>query len=105
VTAGPLAGIGLPTLLLALQLAVGAGAAVDLARTLARRRRVGLAEGGQALLALLLLTLGVDGLFLGLDVVGQVVYATDLAPWLARPTLIAALLGSAALAARDPPRT
>jgi hypothetical protein len=96
-----LGGIGLPTLLLAVQLVVGAGTAVDLARTVARRRRVGVSALGQAILALLLLTLGVDGLFLGLDVVGQLVYATDLDPSLARPALIAVLLGSAALASLD----
>ncbi|HEY3107678.1 MAG TPA: hypothetical protein VGL23_02940 [Chloroflexota bacterium] len=100
-TATPLGGIGLPTLLLAVQLVVGAGTAVDLARTVARRRRVGVSALGQAILALLLLTLGVDGLFLGLDVVGQLVYATDLDPSLARPALIAVLLGSAALASLD----
>jgi hypothetical protein len=101
VTAAPLGGIGLPTLLLAIQLLVGAGTAVDLARTVARRHRVGVSALGQAILALLLLTLGVDGLFLGLDVVGQLVYATDLDPSLARPALIAVLVGSAALASLD----
>jgi hypothetical protein len=99
--AGPLGGIGLPTLLLTIQLVVGAGTAVDLARTVARRRRFGLSALGQALLALILLALGVDGLFLGQDLVGQVVYATDLDPSLARPALIVALVTSAALAALD----
>jgi hypothetical protein len=101
VTAGPLGGIGLPSLLLAIQLLVGAGMAVDLARTIARRRRIGVSALGQALLALILLTLGVDGLFLGQDVVGQLVYATNLDPTLARPALIAALVASATLAALD----
>jgi len=100
-TAAPLGGIGLPTLLLAIQLALGAGVAADLARTLARRRSIGVATIGQGLLALILVTLGVDGLFLGQDVVGQLVYATDLDPALARPALIAALVVSAALASLD----
>jgi hypothetical protein len=65
------------------------------------RRRIGVSAVGQAVLALLLVTLGVDGLFLGQDVVGQVVYATDLDPALARPALIALLIASAALAALD----
>jgi hypothetical protein len=99
--AGPLGGIGLPTLLLAVQLLVGVGTAVDLVRTVARRRRFGLSALGQALLALLLLALGIDGLFLGQDLVGQLVYATDLDPALARPALIVALVASAALAALD----
>ena len=100
-TSAPLGGIGLPTLLLAIQLLVGAAMAVDLTRTIARRRRLGVSALGQALLALILLTLGVDGLFLGQDVVGQLVYATDLDPALARPALIVALVASAALAALD----
>jgi hypothetical protein len=64
-------------------------------------RRFGVSALGQAVLALLLIALGVDGLFLGLDLVGQVVYATGLEPSLARPGLIALLVGSAALAALE----
>jgi hypothetical protein len=99
--AAPLGGVGLPTLLLTIQLLVGAGTAVDLVRTIARRRRIGISALGQALLALILLTLGVDGLFLGQDVVGQLVYATNLDPGLAQPALVVALVASAALAALE----
>jgi hypothetical protein len=95
-----LGGIGLPTVLLAVQLVVGLAAAADLTRSLVRRG-IGISTIGQALLAVILLALGLDGLFLGQDVVGQVVYATDLDPTWARPLLIALLVAAAALWSLD----
>jgi hypothetical protein len=95
-----MSGIGLPSVLLALQLGVGLVAAGDLARSLLRRR-VGLFTVGQVLTAVILTALGVDGLFLGLDVVGQVVYALDFPPEWARLATIALILASAFLWSRD----
>ena len=95
-----MSGIGLPSLLLALQLGVGLLAAGDLARSLVARR-VGLFTVGQVLTAIVLTALGLDGLFLGFDVVGQVVYAVDFPPEWARVATIALILGSSFLWSRD----
>lgn len=94
-------GIGLPTVLLAVQLGVGLFAAFDLVRSLAQRRPLGLWTVGQAMLAVLLSALGVDGLFLGLDLVGQVVYALDIEPSWARPGLIGLIVVGAVLWSRE----
>jgi hypothetical protein len=73
-----------PTLLLVVQLGVGAYAAFELARSIARRR-LGWHVVGQALMTLLLVPLAVDGLFLQADVVGWLGYVLNLDPSWLRP--------------------
>lgn len=91
-----LSGVGLPTLLLVVQLGVGLLAAGDLARS-ALRRRVGLFTAGQVLTALVLVTLGADGLFLGQDVAGQIGYELNLDPGWIRPATIGLIVVGALL--------
>jgi hypothetical protein len=74
-----------PTLLLALQLGVGLYAAFELARGLRRRRRPGPHLLGPALLALVLVPLALDGLWLQADLAGRLAYELDLDPSLIRP--------------------
>jgi hypothetical protein len=89
-------GIGLPTLLLLVQLGVGLLAAGDLVRSLARRR-VGLFTAGQVLTAVVLIALGADGLFLGTDLAGRIGYDLNLDPSWIRPGTIGLILAGALL--------
>ena len=73
-----------PTLLLVVQLGVGLYAAVELVRSLARRR-LRWHVLGQLLMAGLLLPLALDGLVFQVDLVGWVGYALDLDPGWLRP--------------------
>lgn len=86
-----LTGIGLPTMLLVLQLGVGLLATGDLARSILRRR-FGLFTVGQVLTALLLVSFGADGLFLGADLAGRTGYELDLDPGWIRPGTIGLIL-------------
>ena len=89
-------GFGIPTLLLVVQLGVGLVAAADLIRSLLRRR-FGLWTIGQALVALVLIALGADGLFFQTDLVGRLSFLTDLDPSWARPALVGLILAGTAL--------
>lgn len=89
-------GIGLPTLLLIVQLGVGIMATVDLSRSV-RARRWGLAIVGQAILAILLTTLGIDGLFIGSDIIGRITYDLNIDPAWIRPGTIGLILLGAVL--------
>jgi hypothetical protein len=89
-------GIGLPTLLLVIQLGVGLLAAGDLVRSLARRR-VGLFTVGQVLTAVVLIALGADGLFFGTDLVGRIGYELNLEPTWIRPGTIGLIVVGALL--------
>src|SRR5262245_30593155 len=81
----PAVPVSWPTLLLALQLGVGLYAAFELARGLRRGRRPGPHLLGPALLALLLVPLALDGLWLQADLAGRLAYELDLEPSLIRP--------------------
>ncbi len=85
-----------PTALLLVQLLVGLAAAVDLVRTMVRRR-FGLFVAGQVLMAAMLIPLGLDGLFLQSDIVGQVTYAIGMDPALVRPAQIGLIVVGAIL--------
>lgn len=89
-------GIGLPSLLLIVQLGVGIMAIVDLARSM-RARRWGLAMVGQAILAVLLTTLGFDGLFIGSDIIGRITYDLNIDPTWVRPGTIGLIVLGAVL--------
>ena len=93
-------GIGLPTLLLVLQLGVGLLAIGDLARSL-WQRQFGLFTVGQVLTATVLVALGLDGLFLGLDLAGWIGYELDLDPAWIRPGTIGLILLGALLWGSD----
>ena len=89
-------GIGLPSLLLIVQLGVGILAIVDLARSI-RARLWGPAIVGQAILAILLTTLGFDGLFIGGDIIGRITYDLNIDPTWVRPGTIALIVLGAVL--------
>jgi hypothetical protein len=92
--------MGLPTLLLLVQLGVGLLAVGDLARSLVRRR-VGVFTVGQVLTAVVLVTLGADGLFFGQDVAGRIGYELDLDPGWIRPGTIGLIVLGALLWGSD----
>jgi hypothetical protein len=93
-----------PTLLLALQLGVGLYAAFELARGLLRGRgRPGRHLLGPALLAVLLIPLALDGLWLQADLAGLVAYQLDLEPSWIRPAQLGLIALGTVLWMQEPP--
>ena len=93
-------GFGLPTLLLVVQLVVGLVVAADLVRSLLRLA-IGISTIGQIVLAILLIALSVDGLFLGFDFIGRVTYELSVDPAYVRPGTIAVIVAAALLWATE----
>ena len=71
-------------------------AIVDLARSM-RARRWGLAMVGQTILAILLTTIGFDGLFIGGDIIGRISYDLNIDPSWIRPGTIGLIVLGAVL--------
>jgi hypothetical protein len=93
-----------PTLLLALQLGVGLYAALELVRGLRRGgRRPGRHLLGPALLALLLVPLALDGLWLQADLAGRLAYELDLEPTWIRPAQLGLIVLGTLLWMWEPP--
>jgi len=93
-----------PTLLLALQLGVGLYAAFELARGLRRgRRRPRPYLLGPALLAVLLIPLALDGLWLQADLAGRLAYELDLDPSWVRPAQLGLIVLGTLLWTWEPP--
>lgn len=92
-----------PTLLLALQLGVGLYAAFELLRGLRGGRRPGPHLLGPALLAVLLIPLALDGLWLQADLAGLVAYELDLEPSWIRPAQLGLIALGTLLWMWEPP--
>jgi hypothetical protein len=92
--------MGLPSVLLFVQLAVGLYAAVDQLRAFWRPWSW-TATVGRVVLALVLIPLALDGLVFQTNLLGQILYLLDLDLNAARLALVALLLGGALLWSRE----